>query len=153
MVSYGHIQKDLPKLRKQELILQKELTKTKNFAEKIMSEWEEMVSDDNRTIIKDKLSEIGKRKEEIENGITKLQTTIEEIENKQIGKDLMMTAIKNMADVFDILEPYKQKEIIKGILEKAILFEDKIDIAYNSKPNGIEQEESNVTTASNWLPG
>ncbi|MFC2173211.1 zinc ribbon domain-containing protein [Acidobacteriota bacterium] len=60
------LQEELPHLRKQETILQRELEDVKNFAAGILDQWSELASGDGSIFIKEKLDQLGARRREIE---------------------------------------------------------------------------------------
>jgi len=62
------LQKELPQLKEQKTLLQKELTEIKNFADGIMNKWASLASEDSSLFLKDKLDQLGKRRGEIEKG-------------------------------------------------------------------------------------
>ncbi|MDQ1328837.1 MAG: hypothetical protein QG641_2123, partial [Candidatus Poribacteria bacterium] len=54
---------------------------------------------------------------------------IEEIEQESVNQELVMLALNKFIDVFDQIQPYRQKELLKLVLHKAILAPDSIKIA------------------------
>jgi hypothetical protein len=59
---------------------------------------------------------------------------IEEIELESINQELVMLALNKFTDVFDRIQPYQQKELLKLALHKAILAPDSIKIALYGRP-------------------
>lgn len=49
------LQKELPQLKEQKTIPQKEITEIKNFADGIMNKWASLASEDSSLFLKDKL--------------------------------------------------------------------------------------------------
>ena len=136
-VANGLAQKELPQLRKQKELLEKELNKNKNLVENVIKIRAKIVTDKNALILKDELNKFGKRRQEIENGISSVQSMIEEIEGKAIGKELIKVALDKMKNVFNALQPYEQKELVRNVLHKAILAEDEIKIGLYGKPSAV----------------
>ena len=151
------LQKELPELRKQKVLLQSELTEIKNFADGIMSKWLSLASEDSTLFLKDKLDELGKRRREIESGIEALEEMIEEIERESVSRELVMLALSKFTDVFDQLQPYRQKELLRLVLHKAILAPDNMKIALYGRPPEIglfsTSESDRFAQTSTWLPG
>ena len=115
------LQKELPQLKEQKTLLQKELTEIKNFADGIMNKWASLASEDSSLFLKDKLDQLGKRRKEIETGIQALEEMIEEIERESVTQELVMLALNKFTDVFEHIQPYQQKELLSLVLHKAIL--------------------------------
>ena len=128
------LQKELPQLKEQKTLLQKELTEVKNFADGIMNKWVSLASEDSSLFLKDKLDQLGKRRKEIETGIESLEQMIEEIEQESVNQELVMLALNKFTDVFDHLQPYQQKELLSLSLHKVILAPDSIKIALYGRP-------------------
>jgi len=151
------VQKELPQLKEQKTLLQKELTEIKNFADGIMNKWASLASEDSSLFLKDKLDQLGKRRKEIETGIQALEEMIEEIERESVTQELVMLALNKVTDVFDHIQPYQQKELLSLVLHKAILAPDSIKIALYGHPPEIgllslcESEIRSQTPI--WLPG
>ena len=72
---------------------------------------------------------MGKRKKQIENGIQSLENMISDIERDAINKELVMLTLNKFTEVFDHLQLYKQKELLKLVIHKAILRKNEIKIA------------------------
>jgi len=68
-------------------------------------------------------------KKQIENGIQSLENMISDIERDTINKELVMLTLNKFTEVFDHLQPYKQKELLKLVIHKAILRKNEIKIA------------------------
>lgn len=151
------LQKELPELKEQKTLLQKEPTEIKNFADGIMNKWASLASEDSSLFLKDMLDQLGKRRKEIETGIQALEEMIEEIERESLTQELVMLSLNKFTDVFDHIHPYQQKELLSLVLHKAILAPDNIKVALYGHPPEIgllsicESEIRSQTSI--WLPG
>jgi len=96
----GKLQKELPQLKEQKTLLQKDLTEIKNFADSILNKWAALASDENSLILREKLDDLGKRRKEIETGILTLEEMIGEIQRESINQELIMLALNKFTDVF-----------------------------------------------------
>jgi site-specific DNA recombinase len=154
------LMKELPQLKHRKTHLQKELAEVKTFADGIMNKWTAMATDESSIFLNEKLNELGQRRKEIETGIASLETMIKEIERESINKELIMLALNRFTDLFDKIKPYRQKDMIRLVLQKATLSPTKIQIAlYGRQPDtGLlelcksDNEEIRCQT-SNWLRG
>ena len=79
--------------------------------------------------LNDKLGELGNRRKEIETGIESLELMIEEIERELVSRELVMLALNKFTDVFDHIQPHKQKDLVQHVLHKAVLSNQNIKIA------------------------
>jgi hypothetical protein len=150
------LQKELPQLKEQKTLLQKELTEIKNFADGIMDKWASMVGEDSSLFLKEKLDKLGKRRKEIETGIQTLEEMIGEIERESVSQELIMLALNKFTDVFDHIPPYQQKELLRLVLHRAVLSPVKIKIALYGRPPEIGQfplcESEIRSQIPTWLP-
>jgi len=150
------LQKELPQLKTQKTLLEKELEEVKNLASGIMNQWSPGASDDSTVFIKDKLDQLGKRRKEIERGIQELEIMIEEIERESVSHEIVVQALSKFNELFTHIQPYQQRELLKLILYKAVLSPEGIKIAlYGRQPeiglfNAIDNPRSGLP---NWLPG
>ena len=154
------LRKELPALTKQKDILQAELTEINAFADQMLGQWANLATEENSAFLKNKLSELGRRRKEIESGLEDLELAIEEIERESVSKELVMFALGRMTDVFKSLNPYQQKELIKLTLNKAVISEDRIKLAlYGRKPEipdmpvDVAALQNQMRTAPpDWVP-
>jgi len=123
----------------------------------IINKWSSIITNDSASIVKEKLDSLGKRKKQIESGIQSLENMIADIKRDAINKELVMLALNKFTEVFDHLQPYKQKELLKLVINKAILGKDEIKIAlYGRLPEKglLNISETGIRSQTvNWLPG
>ena len=132
------LKKELPQLKGQKKLLQKELAEIKNFADAIINKWTSIANDDSNLFLKDKLDKLEQRRNEIEKGLQALELMIEEIERESVNKELVMLALNKFTKAFDHIPPYRQKELMHLILHKAILAPTSIKIALYGRQPEIE---------------
>jgi len=156
------LQTELPQLVTQRNNMQNELEEVKRFAQGILDKWTSMVTDENAVFLKDKLSELGKRRKEIEDAIANIEIMIEEIQRKSISHDMVELMLRKFTDTFNTIPPYRQKELINIILHKAILSRSETKIAlYGIQPDTrlfelFESQDMAVNPrsgTSDWLLG
>lgn len=150
------LQKELPQLKDQKMLLQKELTEIKNFADAVMNKWASMAGEDSSFFLKDRLDRLAKRRKEVETGIQSLEEMIEEIERESVNQELVMLALNKFTDIFDHIEPYRQKELLSLVLHKALLSPNSIKIALYGRPPEIglfSLSASEIRSQTlTWLP-
>lgn len=123
------LQRELPDLKEQKTLLNKELSEVKGFADGIMNKWASLASDNGSLFLKDKLDDLGKRRKEIESGLQGLGEMIVEIERESVTRELVMLALNKFTDTFEHIQPYQQKELLRLVLHKAVTGPESIKIA------------------------
>jgi len=131
------LQKELPRLKHQKTLLQKDLEEVKTSADGIIKRWTSITNDNNNFFLKEKLDQLEKRRKEIESGIQDLEQMIMEIERESLNQDLVMLALNKFSELFDNLKPYQQKDILRLILHRAYLGPTCIKIALYGRPPEI----------------
>ena len=96
-----------------------------------------------------------KRRGQIEASLASLELTTAEIETEAVDQDLVMKALADFSKVFAEIQPYKQKELLRLILHKAILSPDYVKMALYGRPPEIgplatAEPRSQIC---NWLLG
>lgn len=97
-----------------------------------------MADEGGNLFLSEKLVELGKRRKEIETGIESLELMIEEIERESVGRELVMLALNKFTEVFDHIQPHRQKDLVRHVLHKAVLSNRNIKIALYRRPPAIE---------------
>jgi len=141
----NRLQKELPQLKEQRKLLQKELDEIRHFADGIMSKWAELASEGSSLFLNDKLEELGKRRKEIEGGVESLELMIAEIERESVSRELVMLALNKFTGVFDHIQPHRQKDLVRHVLHKAVVSETSIKIALYGRPLTFEHFSPSVT--------
>ena len=152
------LMKDIPQLKNRKTHLQKELTEVKAFADGIMNKWTVMATDESSVFLKERLNELSQRRKEIESGLASLENMISEIEQEAISKELIMLTLTQFSDMFDNIKLYRQKALMRLVLNKAILSPTKIKVALYGRElhTGLLDEyksdsEETHCQMSNWL--
>jgi Recombinase zinc beta ribbon domain len=146
---------EIPRLRNEKELLERELERVKAAAGGLIDEWASLATPDSSASLKEKLDELGKRRGQIEASLASLELTTADIEREAIDQDIVMKALADFSKVFAEIQPYKQKDLIRLVLHKAILGPDYVKMALYGRPPEIEA----LATASprietlNWLLG
>ena len=153
----AYLQSELPRLKTEREMLDKELTEVKDTASGIIDKLAPMANGDNGLFLKEKLDDLGKRRKQIEHGIEMVQLTIDQIEREAVDKEIVLEALKKFGEVFDNIEPYQQKELMKLVLAKAIIGPDHLKVALYGRPGNLENTLNPETEEArcgmpNWLP-
>jgi len=157
------LQKELPQLKTQKAMLEKELDDVKSVADGLLEKWAKIDSSQASRFLKDKLDNLDKRRKEIEQGIASLEVMIEQIERESISAELVLEALAKFSEIWDNIEPYQQKELLRLVLQKAILGPESIKMAlYGRLPDPDTEPVETTASAtpcgasrcetSKWLP-
>jgi site-specific DNA recombinase len=150
------LQTELPQLKDQKGLLQRQLSEVNDLASGIISEWSSVATDDSTVFLRDRLDQLGKRRKDLEDGIESLGIEIRETEREVVDAELVRLALSNFTEVFDHIPPHKQKELLRLVLHKAILTEDTVKIALYGRPPeiGMVMKASGARCQmGDWLPG
>jgi hypothetical protein len=146
---------ELPNLREQRDLLEKDLKDVKATADGLINQWATLASEDGARFLKEKLDDLGKRRGQIEESLASLEIGMGEVERDTIDQGLVTQALANFSDVFAELKPYQQKDLLRPVLHKAILGPDYVKIALYGRPPEIGPlaEGNSRFQTFKWLPG
>ena len=146
---------ELPRLRAEKELLERELEKVKTVASGLINEWTSLATADSGPLLREKLDELGKRRGQIETSLASLELTTAEIEREAVDQDLVMKALADFSRVFAEIQPHKQKELLRLVLHKAILGPDYVKMALYGRPPEIGPLATAEprTETLNWLLG
>jgi site-specific DNA recombinase len=146
---------ELPALRDQQRVLEGELARVKTQAEALINEWATLANGDGTSFLKERLDDLGKRRGQIEEGLTALEIAIGDVERDMVDQGLVAQALADFTGVFAELKPYQQKELMRLVLHKAILGPDYLKIGLYGRPpelGPLSKGEPRSQTFD-WLPG
>jgi site-specific DNA recombinase len=152
------LQKELPQLKAQRDGLHRKLEEIKSQADGIMLKWSTIATSDNSIFLKEKLDELAKLRKDTEAGLVDIDIHIKDTECESIRKEDVLIAMGKFASLFDTLQPYQKKDIIKLVMKKAILGPEGIKIALIGKPpkpglfDDIKSDSKLRCQTSIWLP-
>ena len=149
------LHKELPQLKENMVELEKELAKVKDSCSGIVNGWLNQVSIETKKILNEQLEILAKRRNDIETGIQALKNQIGDIQHEVIDQKQVIQALNKFNDVFYQIQPYKQKELIRLLLYKAVLSNDTIKLALfgNLPEEGLTYLNPNLTHAPSYQPG
>ena len=152
------LHKELPQIKAQRDALQKKIDEIKMQADGIMLKWSTIVTNENSLFLREKLDELAKERKDAEAGLQGLDLQIADIQREAIRKDDVTQALTKFASLFDNLQPYLKKEILRYVMKKAVLNPGGIKIALLGKPpdTGLFDDTASDSKircqTSIWLP-
>ena len=149
------IRTELPHLKEQRDLLEKDLEDIRNTADGLIGEWTALSSGEGTRFLKEKLDDLGRRRRQIEESLASLETAMGEVETDAVNQKQVVEALGDFTEVFGEMKPYRQKELMRLVLHKAILGPDYMKMALYGRPPAIgpfSGSESRFQTFK-WLPG
>ena len=122
---------ELPSLYKRRRLQAKELEKINTTARMIMDHLLPEGGGPGAVFIREELDKLGKKREEIEGAVKKLDRQIERIEKKAVQTDLLQERLRDFDKCFGKIKPYQQRELMKLVVGRAELGEESIKIGLN----------------------
>ena len=128
---------ELPNLKEQQAVLKKDLSEVKATADGLINQWATLASEDGARFLKEKLDALGKRRGQIEESLASIEVAMSRVEGDTVDQELVAQALADFSNVFAGLKPYQQKDLLRLVLQKAILGPDYLKIALYGRPPEI----------------
>lgn len=145
---------ELPEFRERKSTLEKELGRINDTATGIMNDLEVIAGENGRIFVREKLEELGTRRKGIKTGIQEVEQAIREIERESVSHRDVMRALSEFSDVFGQIPPYKQKELVRLVVNRVELAPDCMKMAlYGRVPAVGPVSEGARIGISEWLRG
>lgn len=146
---------ELPGLRDEKSVLEGELAEVKRQAVGLINEWTSLATDENTPFLKEKLDDLGKRRGQLGDSLAALEIAVAEVERDTVDREIVAQALADFSEVFRELKPYRQKELMRLVLHKAILGPGYMRMALYGRPpevGALHEGDSRFQTLD-WLPG
>jgi hypothetical protein len=112
--------------------------------------------------LKEKLSELGKRRTGLETTIAEIETTIEQIKRNAVNQEGVLASLGKFRSLCQTLPPYQQREGIRLVIANVKISEEAPEISIHGRPApeevleklrapGIHSPRRSETSI--WLPG
>ena len=122
------LQQGRPKLERQRTEFEKDLREVKTMADKLITEMVSMDEQAGRSFIKNKLNELGQRRDDLENGLTEVQQGLECLDREAVDVELVRASLGQVKELFGELKPYEQRELMQLVLQRAEVNEREITL-------------------------
>ncbi len=142
--------------RRQSLL--KSLAEVKNQADRLLEHWSGGDKQGANAFIKEKLSELARRRSELEAGIDEADEAIWQIQDQTIKEDEVKRALASIGEIYAQLKPFERRELIGAVLKSARVNEREIMLEIyavgeqQTIRNNIDTDEK-VRPPLNWLLG
>jgi site-specific DNA recombinase len=123
------LQMELPARTKQKDLLQKDLAEVNAAAEALVGQLEILADNNGASFVHDRLEQLAKRRVEIDSSLEELDQSILDVEREAVDQNQVVKALSSFGEVFDVIPPYQQKELIRLVLQKAFVSHEQLELA------------------------
>ena len=146
-----------PKLEREKSGLEKDIKEVMTMADKLLSELVSMDQQAGKSFVKDKLNDLGQRQTDLEHGLGKVQQELDNLDRESVDTELVRAALGKVKELFGVLKPYEQRELMNLVLHRAEVNEREITLEVfaltgTASPGNVHAEGDVVRTRPNWLP-
>lgn len=147
-----------PGLKKQRQGLLKRLAQVKSQADKLLERWSGMEQESDSGFIKEKLSDLTRRRAELEAGLTEIEEALRQVHDQAVKVDTVRQTLARMDEVYAQLRPFEKRELMGLILKRAEVNERQIILEIHALGEAhVGTWESACSgekryTGPNWLP-
>ena len=151
------LQQGRPKLEREHAGLEKNLKEVNGMANKLLSELTSMDRQPGQSFFKDKLNDLGQRRGDLENGLTKIRQELDRMDLEAVDTELVRTALGQVKGLIGELKPFEQRELMQLVLHRAEVNEREITLevyalSEAALPEKVGAEGGVVRGTPEWLP-
>ena len=70
-----------------------------------------------QSFVKDKLNDLGQRQMDLEHGLGEVQQELESLDREAVDSELVRSALGQVMELFGVLKPYEQRELMQLMLQ------------------------------------
>ncbi|MDA1129734.1 MAG: recombinase family protein [Chloroflexi bacterium] len=146
-----------PKLEREKSGLEKDLKEVKAMADKLLSELVSMNQQAGQSFVKDKLNDLAQRQTDLEHGLEKVQQELDNLDLEAVDTELVRGALGQVKELFGVLKPYEQRDLMNLVLHRAEVNEREITLEVYAlteaaPPVVVDAEGDVVRMPPVWLP-
>jgi hypothetical protein len=160
-ITNENLQAEVPALQARKTTLGHEVDEIKGQAERLL-DGVGLEGSEGEVFLKEKLSELGKRRAGFETTIAEIETTVEQIKRNAVNQEGVMASLGKFRSLYQTLPPYQQREGIRLVIANVKISEDALEISIHGRPAPEEVLEKlrapgmhapRRSERSTWLPG
>ena len=136
---------NLIKLRRSRI---QELEEIKSKAKTILESLLNEADGPGGVFVKEELDELGRKREEIEGSIKELDRKIGRIEKRAVDEETLRKGLRHFDACMGKIKPYEEKELVRLILGRVELGEDRIKIGLNQLSDDLDRMLESKKSAS-----
>ena len=130
---------EVPNLTRQRTAMRIEFREAAGQADALLAQWDVLASGKNAEMLREKLDTIAERRSELESGIANLDQGIQEIERDAVRLDDVRAALADVSELFDSLQPQQQRELLRLVLQRAVVGETGVELAFYGQPPNVRE--------------
>jgi hypothetical protein len=160
-ITNENLHAEVPALQARKATLDREVNEIKGQAERLL-DGVGLEGFEGEVFLKEKLSELGKRRTGLERTIAEIETTIEQIKRNAVNQEGVLASLAKFRSLYQTLPPYQQREGIRFVIANVKISEDALEISILGRPAPEEVLEKlrapgmhspRRSETSTWLPG
>src|SRR5664280_689998 len=160
-ITNENLHAEVPALQTRKATLEREVDEIKGQAERLL-DGVGLEGFEGEVFLKEKLSELGKRRSGLETTIAEIETTIEQIKKNAVNQEGVLASLAKFRSLYQTLPPYQQREGIKFVIANVKISEDALEISILGRraPEEVLEKLSapgmhspRRSEPSTWLPG
>jgi site-specific DNA recombinase len=158
----ARLQRQTPGLLKQRQELQRRLDEVNRTADKLLTGWASLEDDPvSSSFISDKLYQLSRQRSDLESGIVEINGALDAAKQRAVDAADIRRAMASIFQVYNLLQPFEQKELMQLILQGAEINEREmvLEIRTGACVGASEASRGKVHTKGNsrfeppnWLP-
>ena len=127
------LQAEVPALQARKATLEREVNEIKGQAERLL-DGVGLEGFEGEVFLKEKLSELGKRRSGLEMMIAELETTIDQIKRNAVNQEGVLASLGKFRSMYQALPPYQQREGFRLVIANVKISEDALEISIHGRP-------------------
>jgi site-specific DNA recombinase len=152
------LRRRLPPIRRRRASLVKTLSAVKAQADQLLLQWSPLTDEHARVFATDALRSLADQRDDLERGIAEADRELEMIEMSSVSADAVREALSNVSEVYECLQPYERKELIRLLLQRAEVSERRIVLEIRAGLEELRSPQARGKSGSRsgrpgWLPG
>jgi hypothetical protein len=132
-ITNENLHAEVPALQTRKATLEREVDEIKGQAERLL-DGVGLEGSEGEVFLKEKLSELGKRRSGLETTIAEIETTIEQIKRNAVNQEGVLASLAKFRSLYQTLPPYQQREGIRFVIANVKISEDALEISILGRP-------------------
>jgi len=112
-------------------------------------------------LVVERLDALAVRRTQIQGSLADLEQTMDQIRREAVDESQGRGAMAKVSEVLETLPPYHRKRLIRLVLQKAVVSETELRLAFQGRPPEVEaflrgngkSEDAPRSETPKWLPG
>ena len=132
-ITNENLHAEVSALQTRKATLEREVDEIKGQAERLL-DGVGLEGSEGEVFLKEKLSDLGKRRAGLETTIAEIATTIEQIKKNAVNQEGVLASLARFRSMYQALPPYQQREGIRLVIANVKISEDALEISIHGRP-------------------